>query len=438
MFALVLAAFVAAGFKAAHLPGASDFAVPPALASTPGAVQAGIPASGAAETLRHGTLRFTPSFVSASPGQAVHAASAVELRNGGLRAVWFSGSREGAGDVSIRTAVMDPVTFRWSPETTVIERLRLEQGLWRYVKKLGNPVIARGADGSLYLWLVNVSLGGWAGSAISWVRSTDEGLSWSAPRRLVASPFINISTLVKGAPVVYEDGTIGLPVYHEFIVKFAEILRMDPAGRVIDKIRIPGSLGNLQPVVLATDARHAQVYMRSGDATSLKMSATSDGGQSWRETAATRWPNPDSALAGVVAAAAGGATQWIAINPDTRTRETLAVLQAPVGGSFDAAQPVPVESSPIAARRATVAEYAALLTAELASAGSDAAQARAYVDSARRQLCHGETCAQEFSYPYMIQGRDGQFHLLYTWHRTRIKHVRFDPRQPAAGEVPRP
>jgi predicted neuraminidase len=34
--------------------------------------------------------------------------------------------------------------------------------------------------------------------------------------------------------------------------------------------------------------------------------------------------------------------------------------------------------------------------------------------------------AQGFSYPYLIQARDGVFHLLYTWHRRRIKHVSFN------------
>ncbi|OQY11778.1 MAG: hypothetical protein B6I30_06130 [Desulfobacteraceae bacterium 4572_187] len=32
---------------------------------------------------------------------------------------------------------------------------------------------------------------------------------------------------------------------------------------------------------------------------------------------------------------------------------------------------------------------------------------------------------QEFSYPYMIRGRNGLIHLLYTWKRKRIKHVVF-------------
>ncbi|UUZ74208.1 exo-alpha-sialidase [Polaromonas sp. P1(28)-8] len=146
----------------------------------------------------------------------------------------FSGSREGAGDVSILSAVMDAARLRWGAENTLFNRQQIQRGLWRHVKKPGDPVIVRATDGSLCLclWMVTVSLGGWAGSSIIWVRSPDEGASWSQPRRLVTSPFLNVSTLVKGAPLAYQDGQIGLPVWHEFVSRFAEILRISTQGQV--------------------------------------------------------------------------------------------------------------------------------------------------------------------------------------------------------------
>jgi len=189
---LVAAIIILAGWKVFSRPPAVGYAGVPQQAALPDvALKAPPGASLPPQQLSpDGRFRFDTQFVSAAPGQAVHAASIIELAGGGLRAVWLSGSREGAGDVSIRTAVMDAASLRRGAENTLFDRQQIQRGLWRHVKKLGDPVIARATDGSLCLclWMVTVSLGGWAGNSITWARSTDEGASWSQPRRLVTSP----------------------------------------------------------------------------------------------------------------------------------------------------------------------------------------------------------------------------------------------------------
>lgn len=433
----MLAGFTLAGWKIANRSPVTEFALPVqqavssvSLASTQSTTQP------ARQLSPDGRFGLNAGFIPSTPGQAVHAASLVELRDGSLRAVWFSGSREGAGDVVIRTSVMNPETLTWSAESTLFDRQQVQQGLWRYVKKLGNPVIARAPDGSLWLWMVTVSLGGWAGSSVTWARSVDEGASWSAPRKLVTSPLLNLSTLVKGAPFYYKNGQVGLPVYHEFITKSAEILRIDAQGRVLDKQRIPASQGNLQPIVLVSSPLRAQAYMRSGNAQAVMTSSTDDGGQTWATTQPSHLPNPDSALAGVVISKG---QQWLALNPTHRRRETLALLQAPVGGSFDNAVFWTVESSVTPpGTLMPVRLYEQALHKELKQRGANETQAQAYVTSAKRQLCGVESCAQEFSYPFLLQSRDGYLHLLYTWHRSRIKHVRLDPLQALLPTVTAP
>ena len=89
---------------------------------------------------------------------SVHAASLIPLKNGAVRAFWFAGSREGAPDVVINTAVFDSQASRWSAPTVVMDRVRAEKGLSRYIAKLGNPVPARMADGRLQLFFVTVSI----------------------------------------------------------------------------------------------------------------------------------------------------------------------------------------------------------------------------------------------------------------------------------------
>lgn len=431
---VLMLAFVAAGWKSWHLEAPAGFKPAAQLTPTaaiPAAVGTGSSpkmASQAAMTSPDGSFRFEADFVSAAPGQAVHAASLVELQDRRLRAVWFSGSREGAGDVSIQTATMDPLSLKWSSETTLIERDQLQRGLWRYVKKIGNPVIARAPDGSLMLWIVNVSLGGWAGSSISVLRSTDEGASWSQPKRLVTSPFLNISTLVKSGPVAMSNGDLSLPVYHEFVTKFGEVLRINAAGQVVGKVRIANSRTSLQPVLLAVDAERAEIYMRSGTAQALMVSETNDAGKSWSPTSASAWPNPDSALAGLVSRTG---IRWLALNPADRNRDVLALLRGGTGNRLEGAVPWVVESSTTPKVPISIDAFDSLLFGELVARGASALQAQAYVASARRQLCNAGSCAQEFSYPFLMQSSDGYIHLVYTWHRTRIKHVRFDPGQPA-------
>ena len=409
---LVAIAFIAAAYKIANRPMQAAFAVL---------------AAPALPDMQKPTSRVVPNlqaqFVSSEPGKAVHAPSVVELRDGSLRAVWFSGSREGAGDVTIQTAVFNNDSQQWGPESGLFDRNRLQRGLWRYVKKIGNPVIARAPDGSLYLWMVNVSLGGWAGSAITWSRSKDDGTTWSTPKRLVTSPFLNISTLVKAAPLPMTQGQMGLPVYHEFITKFAEVLQIDSNGQVLDKVRIPGSHTSLQPVVLASSALSAQAFMRATQGGQVMTSTTGDAGQTWSVAVPLALPNPNSALAGAVLQ---DGSRWLAFNPATAGREELALTRL----DDPAVKKITVEPPEQNVKKASplgIQEYAAVLGAELKSKGATDSDVAAYVSSAQRQLCTGANCAQEFSYPFLLQSRDGTLHLVYTWHRTRIKHIRIDP-----------
>jgi len=32
----------------------------------------------------------------------------------------------------------------------------------------------------------------------------------------------------------------------------------------------------------------------------------------------------------------------------------------------------------------------------------------------------------EFSYPFLVRTRAGEYHLIYTWQRRRMAHVRFN------------
>ena len=314
---------------------------------------------------------------------SVHAASLIALSDGAIRAFWFAGSREGAADVVINSAVFDPKLSHWSAPTVVMDRVSAEKGLSRYIAKLGNPVPARMADGRLQLFFVTVSIGGWAGSSISSVISDDEGLTWGNPQRLIGSPLINLSTLVKSPAIAFADGRLGLPAYHEWIGRFGEFLRLD-AGQVIDKRRMSSGRGAIQPLVFVNDAQDATAYFRqtrkAGLAKQVPVSQTLNAGQSWQSDADLPIANPNSAVAGLWL---NSGARILALNNIEAGRYRLVLMMADAKSSQWQVIEVIEDDEALSEQR------------------------------------------KEFSYPYLISADGNDAHLVYTWDRKKIRHRYF-------------
>lgn len=374
-------------------------------------------------------------FVSHTQNIHTHAASLVELGDGRIRAFWFAGSREGAPDVEIRSAVYDPASDRWGTEQMIANREGTQRVLLRYIKKLGNPVAHRATDGTLWLFYVTVSLGGWAGSSITAITSNDDGTSWSPARRLITSPFLNISTLVKGTPFNYSDGSIGLPVYHEFIAKFGEILRIKNNGRIsntvaiIDKTRLSSGNTSLQPVVLIKGPQQAMALMRYSGASPRRVIATTtdDAGQHWSPPAKIALANPDAAISGVVLP---DGRILMALNDTEQGRDALSLaVSSDEGKSWMTIYQLEDQRG----QPTEQAGYEKVVTGLARVTDAGITGAADYATSAQRNKCEGQPlrldsaqgCGYEFSYPYLIQAHDGDLHLVYTWNRSFIKHVRF-------------
>ncbi len=412
---LVLLAFGAGFYKTAQCPPQAAFQVP---------------AQASAKTEARSTepALLQSRFASSRQHAQAHAATLVELQDGRLRAFWFSGSREGAPDVEIHSAVFDPAQGNWGPEEKVIDREHTERALQRYIAKLGNPVAGRAADGSLWLYYVTVSMGGWAGSSITALRSTDEGTTWSEPRRLVTSPFLNVSTLVRNAPFRYDDGTLGLPVYHEFVTKFGELLRLDGQSAVLDKQRLtPGGSGALQPVLLVQGRNEARVLMRSAGPPPHRAISiiTHDAGQSWTAPEKSPLPNPDSALSAIVLP---DGRMLAVLNDVEEGRDELSlVISTDHGASWkEIYQLENQRGQPLAVDGYMERAAGLLAQADWTVSWASAASRKEYLESLKQQACTPQGCRYEFSYPFLLQTRRGDFHLVYTWNRTFIKHVQFN------------
>lgn len=302
---------------------------------------------------------------------SAHASSLALASDGAVLVAWFAGTREGASDVRIEMAriAAGKAPVRW----TALTREQLQSGIRRSIRKLGNPMLARDAGGRLHLFLVSVSVGGWSGSAVNHLVSGDDGRTWGSPRRLILSPLLNFSSLVRAPAVALADGGLGLPAYHECITKWSLWTRLDASGQVISSTRIaqPGPM--LQPAVAPLNSQSAFAAMRRarGSLPHVGASITEDGGATWTLAPASGIANPDS---GVALTRLADGTLLLACNPLESGRNVLQVFSSPDGGATW--------------RPGQVIER---------GAGAD-----------------------EFSYPSLIQDSAGRVHLSYTRGRTAI------------------
>jgi predicted neuraminidase len=312
-----------------------------------------------------------------NPAASAHSVSLVDLGDGKLGAAWFAGSREGADDVSIVFSSFDG--RQWTPPVPIVSNEKVESDEFRVNRKLGNPVLWREGPARLHLWFVTVSYGGWAGSSLNHQISGDLGKHWQKAEKLVTSPFLNISTLVRTPPLPLADGGFALPVYHEFLAKHPEWLRLDATGRVVDKQALGGARRQIQPSAVALDAGHGLLLTRDAGSGrhAIHLSRTTDGGQNWSPLAALALPNPDASVA------------------MTRLHDgRLLLVYNPISGGRD----------------------------QLALAlSSDGVQ---WTPIHRLESGQGN---DEFSYPAVLQMPDGRIHVAYTWQRQHIRQQIFTP-----------
>ena len=324
------------------------------------------------------------AFVSGELTREVHSATAIELNNGDIRLFWYGGKREGSKDTSIYSRVLNSASNSWSEISEVMTRQTVATDTRRYIRKLGNPVALVKGD-ELWLFFVTVSVGGWAGSSLNLSVSADNGQSWGPVKRLISSPFLNISTLVRNQPLLTDNGDVILPAYHEFLGKFSELLQLDSDGNVTYKYRISHGREAIQPALLPVDSSHAIAFMSNSSAThpgKLWFSHSRDQLADWAPIEPLTLPNPDSAATLVQLNAPDELLMVFNNHPEERDDITLG--------------------------------YRASATADW-------------------QLIHqfetgegDEKIHNPFSYPFLLKTANGDFHLFYTWKREHIKHVHFN------------
>ncbi len=328
---------------------------------------------------------FSEHWISHGETTEAHSANIV-INQGKPVVVWYGGTEEGHKDVAIFLSTFEDDV--WSEPRVVTNRAMAEAGLNRYIRKIGNPALHSWPDGSLGLFFVTVSFGGWGAANISYMESPDLGVTWSEPERLVTSPFLNISTLVRADGLNLQGGDLSLPVYHEMAGKFAETLHLTRSRVVMDKVRISRGKHSLQPAIANTDDQHGYAMLRyagNGPA-KLLASKTFDGGLHWEAPHQEDLPNPDAAVALLNL---GDNALLMALNDleDGRHKLSLAINEDIDNGG----------------------EWRIIKTLEEESPEPPAGQ-RPY----------------QFSYPSFAKDDEGFIHLVYTWNVKRIRHLRFN------------
>ena len=322
-----------------------------------------------------------------------HVSSLCELAGGRLAAVWCGGSREGARDVAVWMAMRGPLTNdHWSSPRPVVTRESAAHETFRYVRKLGNPLLIAEKDGRVSLVYVSVGVGGWSGSSLNLKQSLDGGRTWSRSRRLGLSPYFNVSELVKNNAQALTDGGWAVPIYHEAFGKFPEVLWLHTASGQVEaaKSRAFGGRSAFQPALVALDPQRALLLCRAaGSVPEIFITRTEDSGRHWTAPRRSGLPNPNS---GLDAVRLSDGRLLLAFNDTTTSRENLRLaLSSDEGATW------------------------------------------------RRVKTLAEEPGAEFSYPFLLQTSDDLVHVSYTWKRRNIRHVAFNLAwldSPAGGKNP--
>ncbi len=354
-----------------------------------------------------------------SPCIQNHAANLAFLPDGTLSCVWFGGTMEGMGDISIYMSRLRPGAERWSaPEKMSDDPSKSEQ----------NPLVFNAPDGNVWLLYTSQTSGNQDGSVVKCRISRDGGKTFGDVSVLCDLP----GTFVRQPIIVNSRGIWLLPVFRcvglpgerwTGDADTAGVLVSRDAGESWTMTAVPESLGAVHMNIVPLDGENLVAFYRNRFSESVLASRSSDGGESWSAPEPIDLPNNNSSIQATRLKDDAIAMVYNHFNASMSDARRLSLYDE-IEGDEETVEATATSSE---RRKAIWGVPRAPLSLTFSMDGGRSFPRHIDLDTGDGYCLSNnskDSVNREFSYPSITQGPDGAVHIAYTYYRRAIKYVR--------------
>jgi predicted neuraminidase len=354
-----------------------------------------------------------------SPCIQNHAANLAFLPDGTLTCVWFGGTMEGMGDISIYMSRLAPGATRWSQA----EKMSDDP-----VKSEQNPLIFKAPDGNVWLLYTSQTSGNQDGSIVKYRISADGGKTFGDVGVLCDLP----GTFVRQPIIINGRGDWLLPVFRcvglpgerwTGDADTAGVLISSDQGKTFEMTDVPDSLGAVHMNIVPLDGDRLVAFYRNRFSQSVLSSRSTDGGRRWSAPEPIDLPNNNSSIQAVKLRNGVIAMVYNHSNALTSDARRLSLYD-----EIEGDEGVEAALEPATARQKAVwGVPRAPLSLAFSSDGGASFPRHVDLDTGDGYCLSNnskDAVNREFSYPSIVEGPDGVVHVAYTYYRRAIKYVR--------------